>query len=248
MDAQVRRCIFCGSDELSEEHLIADWVFRAFARSRRPGPLFQGLLADGGQLHVTADEPVLVARVVCRTCNNGWMSAIDRVAAAALKPLVQGRTSATLDHAQQAAVAAWVFKSALTFDAARNGDNGRLVTSRPVFMAAKVPPAGCTIYLGPAVPMPWTVDGIPEIAGLALFGVDETEAPMNVTLNLQGTDGVHTTDLIIPMPGYVVRLGHLHALISGARGPIVPTAGQGFARIWPASTSPITVTSDPPQT
>ncbi len=246
MDTPVRLCIFCGSDDLSEEHLIADWVFRAFARSRRPGPLFKGVMAEDSELRAMSGDPILTARVVCQNCNNGWMATIDRAAAEALKPLIQGRNTVTLDHDAQAAVAAWIFKSALTFDAAWKGDGGALVTSRPDFMATKAAPAGCTIYVGPAVPTPFTVQGLPEIAGLALFGVDETQAPMNVTLNIEGTDGVHISHLTIPMPGYVVRLGRLHAIISGVRGPIVPAKGQGFVRVWPAGDSPINVTSVPP--
>lgn len=246
MNAQVRRCIFCGSEDLSEEHLIADWVFRAFARSRNPGPLFRGLMADGNQLHLEGGDPILTARVVCQACNNGWMSGIDRAAAEALKPLIQGRSTVTLNGDAQAAVAAWIYKSALTYDAFQNGDAGRLVTSRPGFMATRAAPAGCTIYLGPAVPTPFMIEGAPEVAGLALFGVDETQAPMNMTLKIQSPDGVHVSHLSIPMPGYVIRLGRLHAIISGVRGPIVPTPDQGFACIWPVTASPATVTSAPP--
>jgi hypothetical protein len=36
------RCVFCDSPEMSEEHLIADWVHRAFARKRKPDPGFAG--------------------------------------------------------------------------------------------------------------------------------------------------------------------------------------------------------------
>lgn len=246
MNAPVRRCIFCGSEDLSEEHLIADWVFRAFARSRKPGPLFRGLMRDGNQLHLQGGDPVLTARVVCKACNNGWMSGIDRAAAEALKPLVQGRSTVTLNGDAQAAVAAWIYKSALTFDAFQNGDAGQLVTSRSEFMATRAAPAGCTIYLGPAGQTPFTVEGVPEVAGLALFGVDETELPMNVTLKIETPDGVQVSHLEVPLPGYVIRLGHLHAIISGVRGPIVPTPDQGFACIWPVSEWPANVTSAPP--
>ncbi len=203
-------------------------------------------MADGNHLHLEAGDPTLTARVVCQACNNGWMSGIDRAAAEALKPLIQGRSTVSLNGDAQAAVAAWIYKSALTFDAFENGDAGPLVTSRPGFMATRAAPAGCTIYLGPAVPTPFTIEGVPGVAGLALFGVDETQAPMNMTLKIESPTGVHVSDFAIPMPGYVVRLGHLHAVISGVRGPIVPTPDRGFACIWPVSALPATVTSAPP--
>lgn len=240
-------CIFCGSDDMSEEHLIADWVFRAFARSRRPGPLFKGVMAAENELRLESGEPILTARVVCKTCNNGWMSGIDRAAAEALKPLIQGRTKVTLTHGAQAAVAAWAFKSAVILDASQRGDAGSLVTSRPVLSATKSAPPGCTIYVGPTVPTPFQVDAVPEVAGLAIFGVKETQGVLNLSGNIQSGDGAsHVFTSSIPTPGYIVTLGHLQAIISGVRGPIVPTPDQGFVCIWPASESPITVTSAPP--
>jgi hypothetical protein len=158
MNAQVRRCIFCGSDDLSEEHLISDWVFRAFARGRKPGPLFRGRISDN-HLQLQGADAILSARVVCQPCNNGWMSGIDKAAAEALKPLIQGRSTVTLSSDTQASVAAWIYKCALIFDAFQNADAGRLVTSRPGLMAARAAPPGCTIYLGPAVPTPFTMQG-----------------------------------------------------------------------------------------
>ena len=38
----LERCIFCGEQEVSEEHIIADWALRAFARSRKPDRSFAG--------------------------------------------------------------------------------------------------------------------------------------------------------------------------------------------------------------
>lgn len=240
------RCMFCGSDDMSEEHVIADWVFRAFTRSRRPGPLFRGSVQKEGELHLEAGEPIVTAKVVCRPCNNGWMSLLDDAAAEALKPLIRGRNAVTLTHDEQRAVAAWIFKSALVFDASQKGDGGLLVSSRGSFMESKSAPPGCTIYVGPAVPTSFDLDEVPEVAGLAIFGVHETQAPMNVSLSLRSADGEHVSEFVIPMPGYVVRLGSVQAIISGIRGPIVPTAEHAFSCVWPARQSPVTVTSVPP--
>lgn len=33
---QLKACIFCGSDDISQEHLVSDWMLRAFANSKRP--------------------------------------------------------------------------------------------------------------------------------------------------------------------------------------------------------------------
>jgi hypothetical protein len=77
---ELDRCVFCDSDDVTEEHLIADWAHRAFAKSRKPQNrmLASGIAAD--QLALKDGDPVLTARVICRACNNGWVSSIDRAA------------------------------------------------------------------------------------------------------------------------------------------------------------------------
>lgn len=117
----LKRCIFCGAEGVSEEHIIAEWAFRAFARSRKPRPNFAGTFTAPDQLKVEADEPIQTAGVTCKPCNNGWLSLIDNDAARVLKPLIQGASEVTLDAAGQTAFAAWINKCALIFDAAQHG-------------------------------------------------------------------------------------------------------------------------------
>jgi hypothetical protein len=46
-------------------------------------------------------------RVVCKNCNNEWMSGIEERAKPILTPLILG-TQATLNYAEQTVVAAWI--------------------------------------------------------------------------------------------------------------------------------------------
>jgi hypothetical protein len=38
----VEHCIFCPRRDLTEEHIVADWVLRAFVKSRRPTDALAG--------------------------------------------------------------------------------------------------------------------------------------------------------------------------------------------------------------
>lgn len=103
------RCIFCDGQPTTEEHLVADWVLRAFARTKKPQFSLAGTMVTPDQMRLEAAEPISTARVVCKPCNNGWMSRIDSAAAQVLKPLVQGKTSVDLANGAQRAVAGWIF-------------------------------------------------------------------------------------------------------------------------------------------
>jgi hypothetical protein len=239
------RCIFCGGHPTTEEHLVADWVLRAFARSRHPHRGIAGTFVGPDSMRIEAEEPISTAQIVCQPCNNGWMAKIDNAAAQVLRPLVQQKKTAELTPEGQRAVAGWIFKSALTFDALQSGNAGPLVGSRRDFAANCSAPAGSTIYLGPAGPIPFSIDAVPAAAGLVIFGVRVTEGRMVVTSRAHSHNGMlaHAGSYTLPIPGYLVMLGRLKAVISGIRAPLVPPPGQGFVRIWPTAIDWVTVTS-----
>jgi hypothetical protein len=249
-DRSLTHCILCGDDDLTEEHIVADWVHRAFVRSKKPRSDFSGTFIGPQEMRLSTRDPISSAKVVCRRCNNEWMSSIDNDAAIALKPLIQGRTDAVLGAEAQSAVSAWIFKSALIFDALQAGNDGQLASLRAGFARDRLAPSGCTIYAGPAPPVPFSVEDVPEVGGLALFGVRPTSGVANVTFNVRRADGTP-----IPMParqvatpGYTVMLGRINAIISGLRAPIIPTPEFRFERLWPVSREAVTLTSVPPET
>jgi hypothetical protein len=55
--------------------------------------------ANGGDGDITA-------KVICRTCDNNWVSRIDNSAAQAMRPLIRGQHEVRLDYKGQTAVAA----------------------------------------------------------------------------------------------------------------------------------------------
>lgn len=107
-----RRCVFCGSADLTKEHVWPRWLSEALGGN---GPLRferQGL----------GDEPRAWARVsldvtvgvVCRECNNGWLSDLEDAAKPLLEPLIRGE-SVTLTPEESKTVALWCVKTALLF-------------------------------------------------------------------------------------------------------------------------------------
>lgn len=230
----LERCIFCGAEEVSEEHIIAAWAFRAFARSRKPERSFAGTFTAPDQLKVEAAEPIQTAGVTCKPCNNDWLSLIDNDAAGVLKPLIRGESEVELDTAGQTAFAAWIYKCALIFDAAQHGVEGELASLRIGFMESRLAGPGCVILAGSTgAPAPFELPGLKEKLGLRLFGV----RPANGTVRLE-ING-HVSE--IPIPGYQVLLGNLCAYLGGQVQPVAPESLVGFEQVWPARGEPVVV-------
>jgi hypothetical protein len=230
----LEQCVFCGGKEMSEEHIVAGWVLRAFVRSRKPGPGFAGTFTAPDMLRVEAAEPVQTAEVTCKGCNNGWLSLIDNAAAQVLKPLIRGESDVELDTAGQTAFAAWIYKCALIFDAAQHGAGGELASLRTGFMESGLAGPGCVIYAGPAgAPAPFELPGLETRFGLRLFGVRPANGTVRLEINGQVSE--------IPIPGYQVLLGNLCAYLGGQVPPIAPESLVGFEQVWPAREEPVVV-------
>jgi hypothetical protein len=240
---ELDECIFCSDSDMTEEHLIAAWVLRAFHRQRKPDAGLSGSFVGPGQMRLSSEEPISTAKVVCRSCNNEWLSVLDNAAAEVLKPPIRGDDAVTLDREGQAVFAAWIYKCALIFDAAANGNDGDLVPLREGFQTSHKAGPGCVMYAGPATPAPFTLPEVPEVAELRMFGVRPISGTMRLTVDIQNPDGSVTpgSPTSIPIPGYQVMLGGLYAYLGGRVSPIAPESLEGFVQIWPAAPEPVTV-------
>lgn len=106
-------CVFCGSTEpLTREHVFGQWLGKIGLDGspvrHKAGPLNR-LGRDMGE------RPPFRQTVkdFCAACNNGWMSQLEVVAQRVLTPLILGQPGA-IGVEDQAAIAAWVQKTALT--------------------------------------------------------------------------------------------------------------------------------------
>lgn len=105
-------CVFCGNDELTNEHVWPEW-FGELLSSISSTPY--SVRAFGRAWSTPKID--LVAKVVCRTCNNGWMSQLEAQAKTILTPMILGEQRAViLSPRQQTVLARWALKTAIMTD------------------------------------------------------------------------------------------------------------------------------------
>ena len=109
-----RRCAFCGrAATLTGEHVWSDWVGKLLGKRKIK---FNWTKADG-----TVKEWHLVGlnarvKVVCDTCNHGWMSQLEETAKPIVRDMILDPTDVTLGTSDLKIIAAWAFKSAIIAD------------------------------------------------------------------------------------------------------------------------------------
>jgi hypothetical protein len=113
-----RRCIFCDGSPVSREHVLPEW-FRKMVNidEPRPGSVTHHTPGNPTEIDFEAIPVSRTAKVVCESCNNGWMSQLEAKAAVILTPLLQGQ-SGQLSEDDLAVLAQWAFKTAYVIDAA----------------------------------------------------------------------------------------------------------------------------------
>ena len=115
-----RRCIFCKNEGSSQEHIFPDWLRVLFPRSpadthmsrtttwekAKSGTLYAMPIFKNHKGHSGSKK----LRVVCRYCNNGWMSRLENRTRPILMRLIQGHPH-RLSTFDQATLAAWAAKT-----------------------------------------------------------------------------------------------------------------------------------------
>ncbi len=105
-----RFCIFCGGSRLSREHIWPDWLRNYVPRdmtSHTQGHAVIGKLGTTTKAKTLSGDPrSRRLRVVCESCNNGWMSQLQERIKPILVPLLKGE-SVRLRRSAQIALATW---------------------------------------------------------------------------------------------------------------------------------------------
>jgi hypothetical protein len=116
----MKQCAFCPHEgKLSLEHVFGDWL----------NPLFPGLKtftlrsSSGEILHRSVKETIdWEAKVVCKKCNETWMSNIEsKHAKPILTPLITGEVDIPINQAKAKSIAIFAFKTAVVLDHANRG-------------------------------------------------------------------------------------------------------------------------------
>jgi hypothetical protein len=149
-----RLCIFCGSPANSPEHIWSKWLVRGgYVKVGMREHESRSLDALDPSKNVTRrlvrSKGVLSTEVscVCRPCNTGWMSRLDRAAKPALIPLVEGRQSSLDLAAQGEILASWAVLKSMVLECS-NPETRTISQSQRTFLWRRNrPPRGLTVSL-----------------------------------------------------------------------------------------------------
>jgi hypothetical protein len=112
-----RSCVFCGATPLTKEHVLPQWLRDALGVSQLRVRYIRHT-RDTLRHH---DGPAFLeqVRVVCATCNNGWMNDLEESVRQFLPTLITGR-QVLIEEAEQRALARWSLKTMLMYQYTHN--------------------------------------------------------------------------------------------------------------------------------
>lgn len=106
-----RTCVFCGGTPCTNEHVLPQWLRIAFPEPDQVDALHvrESATARSARRGVLLDA---TAKVVCASCNNGWMNGLEEGVRWFLPKMIKGR-AVSLTKAKQAALATWSVKTTM---------------------------------------------------------------------------------------------------------------------------------------
>jgi len=215
-------CAFCPETaKLSAEHLWADWMDALFPGKKR----FTRRDQHGNILNQWVSKSLdWKAKVVCRPCNNGWMSDIEnKHAKPAMTDLIRLEPGIALTEARAHSLAIFAFKTAVVFD--------HVTRNRPPFFLRSVRHRFReTLAIPPTTVCMWMAASL---------------APRQGELLTCYTEGNLTPENRIKMYVYTYAVGHLVFQVAAQRQqgfvPFGPIAGFDYLSVpfWPLQFLPV---------
>ena len=122
----MKECAFCDhTGKLSNEHIVSQWLRKLF-----PGRVRAWYGESGTLKEFKADSMNWKAGVVCKNCNETWMSDIENNhAKPVLTPLVTGQLGVPIGLKEAKSIALFAFKTAVVLDHA-NRERGPFFSRR----------------------------------------------------------------------------------------------------------------------
>jgi hypothetical protein len=151
--ATLKECAFCpATAKLSAEHLWSDWM-RALFKSK--GFRFRQRDEDGNVVNEWRSPRIdLTAKVVCKPCNEGWMSNLEqRHAKPSMSDLIVGREVANISQSRANSIALFAFKSVIVIDRMRRDKPFFRRSVRHDFARRLTIPDGIQMWLAGFLPM-----------------------------------------------------------------------------------------------
>jgi hypothetical protein len=155
---QSRTCIFCGptSAKITGEHCWPAWISELFYKKPKPDQYrvirATNFIRTGDKQQKEYSRASFNERVnvVCKTCNEGWMSDLENDHAKPLiAPMILGRRRLPLSVDDIVVLSAWAMKAAFVFEHTGSAKSGRYYTQseREQFMRTLVPTDQTEIWL-----------------------------------------------------------------------------------------------------
>ncbi|SMC62987.1 hypothetical protein [Sporomusa malonica] len=150
------KCIFCGGDGLSKQHVWPEWLKNVIPRETSTH------IQHRMKINYLSPECILVhpsfelhqghggvkkIRNVCRKCNSGWMSSLETKAKPILTSLILGEPI-TLDAHSQLVISAWSVMSNIMNEFTDQPTAAIPSFHRQILMESKRPAEGWNIWLG----------------------------------------------------------------------------------------------------
>lgn len=237
----ISKCIFCGSPNLTREHVFSRWTHK-FLSPRKTGKALSYVGTSyvdrvvGEAIKLPGQVRDWKVRCVCGgthlTCNGGWMRAIEDRARPLLIPLIRGDDTRLTPKAQ-IAIATWSVLKAIVGEYDSKTITHVHHTQRRYLMTHSLPPArGWGVWIGHFerrhfgpewVSRPFLL--VPENVALSRKNDAATYFNSNASTQIVGKLFIHVVHS--PMTNFIPRL-NFHP----------PGRGNLF-RIWPASQTSI---------
>jgi len=113
----MKECAFCSkTDKMTGEHIFSDWMNDILA-----GPWIRAFnSSEGPSAQHDHAELDWTRKVVCETCNTGWMSDIEyKHAQPIMGPLIAGEIDIPINQSNARSIALFAFKTAVIVDTLR---------------------------------------------------------------------------------------------------------------------------------
>ena len=161
--AQVQgKCIFCGGTGLTKEHVFPKWSRTLLEAA--PSHTHSRIMVTSGPFpnsaFVTPDSRAKQGflnqrlRVVCRSCNTGWMSNIETASKDILSRLINGET-VRLGEVDQRQIALWVTLKSAVFDRDDPATAALIADEYSYIKSNMRPPENWRIFVAKNVAQDW---------------------------------------------------------------------------------------------
>ena len=160
-----KRCIFCTGFGLSKEHIWSKWTY-ALVPNKPTDTHDRGHFVTSGSDPRTFEKRdvksyqgnvnTIRLRVVCKTCNNGWMSRLDKAVKPILSPLILCEPI-QLDERSQALLSTWIAMKGMVAEHARPEDAASVQEERSLLMDKLLAPPNWQIWIARQTGILWRI-------------------------------------------------------------------------------------------